>query len=128
MRLVGVLLALACVTGCGGTVVLQSGTRPAPVPVPVPCHDCGWIDRDEAVRIVRVEASRQQIDRLRVDEIRRKQHDWRIEGRGLDSCGLRVEVRARVDRRTGDIESFQVRGHDKHRHRHGHHDHDGDDD
>jgi hypothetical protein len=126
MRLVGALVALVCLSGCGGTVILRSGNPPPPVvvhtppPAPVPCHDCRHIGRDEAVRIVRVEAHRQNIDRVRIGDVDRNKHDWRIEGRGVDACGHRVELRAQVDRRSGEIESFRVtsREHRKYRERH----------
>ena len=121
MRLVVALMALSCFTGCGGTVVLQS-RHPAPPPraIPAPCHDCEHVDRDEAVRIVRNEAHHQHVGRLRIDDIERKKHDWRVEGRGVDACGHRVEIRARVHRRSGILESFQVKSsaHGRHRSRH----------
>jgi hypothetical protein len=132
MRLVGALVALVCLSGCGGTVILRSGNPPPPVvvhtppPAPVPCHDCRYIGRDEALHIVKTEARRHNIGRVRVGDVDRNKHDWRIECRGVDACGHRVEVRARVHRRSGAIESFRVssREHDKHRKHRERHDHD----
>jgi hypothetical protein len=121
MRLAAMLLVLACcAAGCGGTVVLHSRTEaPAPPAAPVPCHDCQRVSRDEAVEIVHRAARHHEIVRLRIDDVERKKHDWRIEGRGLDTCGHRVDVQARVDRRSGAVEKFQVRS-DEHRKHHKH--------
>jgi hypothetical protein len=78
------------------------------------------VSRDEAVQIVRAEARQHAIERLRVNEVQRTGHDWRVEGRGVDTCGHRVELRARVDRRSGAIERFELdsREHRRHRNRH----------
>jgi len=77
------------------------------------------VSRDEAVEIVHRAARHHEIVRLRIDDVERKKHDWRIEGRGLDTCGHRVDVHARVDRRSGAVEKFQVRS-DEHRKHHKH--------
>jgi hypothetical protein len=78
------------------------------------------VGRDEAVQIVVVAAGRQGVGRVRVHDVDRQKHDWRIEGRGVDGCGHRVEIRARVDRRNGEIERLDLdsKEHRRHRNRH----------
>ena len=125
-----------CLSGCGGTLVLHSETgqrAPSSTPVPqtVPAYDRGDLSRDEAVQVVATRASRNQITRLRVNEVERKKNEWRVEMRGIDSCGAEVEVRGRVDRRNGVLKSYKLVGDgddDDHHHGKGHSHDDGHDD
>ncbi len=122
MKLACALLVVACMTGCGGTLVLQSRDD-APAPMPVPAHVRVDVGREEAVHIVVTEAGRQRVVRVRVDEVKRHKNEWRVDLSGTDSCGERVGIRARVDRRNGVLKSYAVESR-----RRGHHGHDDDDD
>ena len=113
MKLVCALVVVACMTGCGGTLVLQSRSdapdpRHVPAPMPAPTRVCVDIGRDEAVQIVATEAGRQRVVRMRVDEVKRHKNEWRVDMTGTDSCGQRVDIRARVDRRSGALKAYAV--------------------
>lgn len=138
MRLAALSFAVValCLSGCGGTLVLHSDTgarapRPAPVPETVPVRGHGDLSRDEAVQVVAMQAGRNHVTRLRVDDVERKKNEWRVEMRGIDSCGAAVEIRGRVDRRTGVLKSYKLVGDDDdhgHHHGKGRSHHDGHDD
>lgn len=129
------VIGALCLSGCGGTVVLHSDNgahapRPAPVPETVQVRGRGGLSRDEAVQVVATQAGRSRITRLRVDEVERKKNEWRVEMRGVDCNGESVEIRGRVDRRTGALKSYKLKSDDDHGHHHGkgHSHHDGHDD
>lgn len=128
------LTGMLCLSGCGGTLVLHSeqGTRPphpAPAPETVPVRERADLSRDEAVQVVATQASRARITHLRVDSVERKKNEWRVDMSGVDCNGDEVEIRGRVDRRTGVLKSYKLETDgDGHRHKHGkghqHHDDD----
>lgn len=120
-----------CLSGCGGTLVLHSETgarTPAPAPETVPVRGHGDLSRDEAVQVVATQANRGRITRLHVDSVERKKHEWRVNMSGVDCDGDEVDIRGRVDRRTGELKSYKLE--EDHSHGHGkghshHEDHDG---
>lgn len=122
-----------CLSGCGGTLVLHDdvGTRaPRPAPQTVPVHGRGDLSRDEAVQVVATQAHRGRITHLHVDSVERKKHEWRVKMSGVDCDGEAVDIRGRVDRRTGELKSYKLEEDDDHRHGRGkgHTHHDGHDD
>jgi hypothetical protein len=127
-----ITVAAASLTGCAGTVVLHEDTgakRTVVRPVPVPAQCCpDEIDRNEAVQIVGNAALRQNVTELHTRDVDFHDNDWHVRMTGLDSCHRWVEIRARVDRRTGALEWYKVKPlrHDDddddehHGHKHGH--------
>lgn len=130
MRLAALSFATValCLAGCGGTLVLHSETgtpaqSPAPAPETVPVRECRDLSRDEAIQVVAMHAQRDHMTRLRVEEVERKKNEWRVEMRGVDPEGHEVEVRARVDRRSGALKSYKLDDrHDDHGRHHQYHD------
>src|SRR5262249_33574968 len=127
-------VAAASLTGCAGTVVLHENTGATRTVVrPVPAQCCpDETNREEALQIVGAAALREHVTELRTRDVDYHENDWHIRMTGLDSCHRWIEIRARVDRRTGALESYKVKplhvrhddddddDHDNHGHKHGH--------
>ena len=107
MRIAAGLLALSLITGCSGTVVLQSRNEPpAPKPVPVPSTLCCDITQRQAAEVAVAEARARDCDRLHVENVKLDGKRYRVELRG--ECGCRdARIRVKVDRRTGEITSYK---------------------
>ena len=109
MRRVFAWMLLVCITGCNGTVVLQSQSQP-PRPQPVPGSKTLYCDisQRQAAEIVAAEADARHCDDLDVQSVKRDGKRWKVELTG--ECGCReARIRAKVDRRTGEIESYKVK-------------------
>jgi hypothetical protein len=127
MRLAALLLVAACVSGCGGTLVLQSRTDrvPAPVPAPPANHPPHGIVKQEAVAITATAAANRRVRHTSVRRVERQKNYWKVELRGVMRDGCEAKVRSKVDRWSGDILSLDVDIVRRHDH---HHDHDDDHD
>ena len=111
MRLAALLLVALCAAGCGGTLVLESRTDgvPAPVPVPAPSVACPAheVGKQEAVALVAEVAAQQNVRHTSVRKVERHKNFWKVSLRGVTPDGYEAEVRAKVDRWSGDIVSFK---------------------
>jgi len=123
MRLTAIPLLLLSLTGCGGYVVLDSrsgGSAPPPQPrtIPAPAPRCEEISRHQAADIALAEASRQHCRFLQVRDVDGSRHHWTVELVAGSGHHDRVEIRVKVDRRSGEILSYKEkvgkRKHDKH--------------
>jgi hypothetical protein len=124
MRLAAMTLLLFSLTGCGGYVVLDSRTDgsvppPAPrrVPAPTTCED--GVSRQQAVDIALRAASEQHCRYLQVRDVDHSPNHWKVEITARAGHHERVEIRVKVDRKTGKITSYKEK-----RTKHAHHDDD----
>lgn len=123
MRFPAILFLLLAVTGCGGYVVLDNrsgGSVPPPqprtAPAPETCEDA--VSRQRAVDIALAEASRQHCRYLQVRDVDGSRRHWSIEIAARTGHHERVDIRVKVDRRSGAIVSYkekrEKRKHDEH--------------
>ena len=109
MRLAFAWMLLVCITGCTGTVVLHSQAAP-PRQQPVPGSTALYCDisQRQAAEIALTEANARQCDDLDVQSVKRDGKRWKVELTG--HCGCReARIRVKVDRRTGEIESYKAK-------------------
>jgi len=124
MRLTATLALLLSLTGCGGYVVLDSrsgGNEPPQQPrsTPAPAPHCEELTRRQAVDIALAEASRQHCKYLQVCDVDRGRRHWTIEIAARSGHHDRLEIRVKVDRRTGEVVSYKERVRErKHREHH----------
>jgi len=132
-RLAALLIGL-CFTGCGGSMVLETRTDnvppPMPAPAPEPEHHRHDVDRQEAVQIAVNAAAQHRVSHASIEKVERNKHTWKVVLWGQDPYGWPVEVRAKVDRRTGRVVDYWSEvEHQKKKHHHDRqHGHDDDDD
>lgn len=127
MRFPAILFLLLSVTGCGGYVVLDNrnggSVPPSPprtVPAPETCEDA--VSRQRAVDIALAEATRQHCRYLQVRDVDGSRRHWTIEIAASTGHHQRVDIRVKVDRRSGAIVSYKEKV-EKRKHDH-HHDDD----
>lgn len=125
MRFPAILFLLLSVTGCGGYVVLDNRNggnvpppRPRTAPAPETCEDA--VSRQRAVDIALAEAERQNCRYLQVRDVDGSRRHWTVEIAARSGHHHRVDIRVKVDRRSGAIVSYKEKV-QKHKRDH-HHD------
>jgi len=125
MRLAALIVALACVSGCGGVLVIED-RAPAPPPrvVSAPHRDCRDVCRDEAVDIAFAAAARRHGPAVHLVEAKLDGRHWKVELCGPSGRGYEVVIRVKVDRRNGEVVYYKSKSRHVHKH---HRDRDHDD-
>ena len=121
MRLAALLVALACVSGCGGVLVVED-RAPAPPPrvIPAPHRECLDVCRDEAIDIAFAAAARRHGPAVHLVEARLDGRHWKVDLCGPAGRGYETQIRVKIDRVSGRVLSYKSKTRHAHGHRHDH--------